>query len=70
MSSIETDCRTEVGITVGLIDALISICRVLAKRDLSSHEVLQSLVDFGSDEDFQRIVFATTHSLIERIGSG
>jgi hypothetical protein len=31
-----TDCRSEVGVTVGLIDALISLARVLATRDLSA----------------------------------
>ena len=47
-----TDCRTEEGITVGLIDTLITVCRVLRHRDLSDKEVKEALKDLSSDEDF------------------
>ena len=46
-----TDCRSETGITVGLVDSLISIARVLAVRDLSPLEVLEAIKDLRSDED-------------------
>jgi len=46
-----TDCRTEVGITVGLIDGVIAIARVLAARDLTSHDVQEALKDLRCDED-------------------
>lgn len=47
----KTDCRTEEGITVGLIDSLISIARVLSKRNLSSSEIKEALQDLREDED-------------------
>jgi len=46
-----TDCRSTEGVTVGLIDALISISRILAKRDLSPEVVQEALKDLRSDED-------------------
>lgn len=51
-----TDCRDEDGITVGLIDSLISISRVLAKRDFSSDSVKEALKDLGQDEDVSKII--------------
>lgn len=48
----ETDCREATGITVGLIDSLLTICRVLATRDLYPPEVQEALKDLGGDEDF------------------
>lgn len=55
---ITTDCRSEDGITVGLIDALISIARVLAPRDLQDPAVQEALKDLAQDEDIARIVRA------------
>lgn len=48
--TIPIECRSEEGITIGLIDAIISICRVLAPRDLSCAEA--ALADLAEDEDF------------------
>lgn len=56
--TIETDCRSEEGITVGLIDSLISISRVLSKRDFSSRAVQESLCDLFGDEDFNTILMS------------
>lgn len=54
-----TDCRSEEGVTVGLIDALISICRVLAKRDLRSSQVVdEALLDLEQDYDHQMVMNA------------
>lgn len=50
------DCRSELGITVGLVDALISICRVLAKRDLSPRDVQEALRDMATDDDLKYIL--------------
>lgn len=50
----ETDCRSPVGITVGLIDGMIAMARVLRQRshgDLSAPEVQEALKDFTTDED-------------------
>lgn len=52
-------------VTIGLIDALISICRVLATRDLiSSHAVREALLDLDDDEDFGVICDAATDALL------
>lgn len=55
-----TDCRTEVGVTVGLIDSLIAIARVLAKRDLSPAEAREALADLRADEDMARVLGPNT----------
>lgn len=59
---IKTDCKTEVGITVGLIDSLIYISRVLAPRlkkikgkELPK-EILEALDDLYQDEDLLYIL--------------
>ena len=51
------DCRTAEGITVGLIDSLISVCRVLAPRlDVEkSSAVTEALRDLRADEDVARV---------------
>jgi hypothetical protein len=46
-----TDCRSEEGVTVGLIDGMIAIARVLAKRKLDSEPIKQALIDLRLDED-------------------
>lgn len=51
-----TDCRSEDGVTVGLIDAIISICRVLSKRSFTSSVVKEALCDLSNDEDLRAIL--------------
>jgi hypothetical protein len=53
MSTLVTDCRTYDGITVGLIDSLIFISRILRHRDLSSTDVKDSLADIANDDDLR-----------------
>jgi len=53
-----TDCRSEIGITVGLIDALISILRVLSPRDLTADEIKEALKDLKADSDFDTLLKA------------
>lgn len=48
-------CRSEVGVTVGLVDALIGIMRVLAPRDMSAKPVQEALADMFEDSDFARV---------------
>lgn len=55
-SCTSTDCRSETGITVSLIDAIIAIARILAHRDLRSIEIGEALQDLRSDEDVSYIV--------------
>ena len=52
------DCRNEVGVTVGLVDGVIAICRVLAARDLSAPDVREALKDLRADEDLNTLLTA------------
>lgn len=56
MATTTTDCRSDVGVTVGLVDALISIARVLARRDLDVPDVAEALADLRDDEDMRAIL--------------
>jgi hypothetical protein len=56
MTDVYSDCRSEDGITIGLVDSLIRICRVLKARDLSDSNVGQALKDLAEDEDFNFLV--------------
>ena len=58
MNETKTDCQSEEGITVGLIDALISIARVLAMRDMNKKEVKEALKDLKDDKDIKKILEA------------
>lgn len=49
------DCRSEEGITVGLVDAIIGICRVLAPRDLHTKNAQEALADLSEDPDFRTV---------------
>ena len=54
MSSIsETDCREPVGVTVGIIDAVITLCRLLRSREIDALAIREALKDLSDDEDFQ-----------------
>ena len=60
------DCRSEEGVTVGLIDALISIGRILSKRDLAtSYHVKEALKDFLLDADMKLILAAAREAMEE-----
>lgn len=52
----ETDCRSEEGVTVGLIDSLISICRVLSKREMNTKSIQEALCDLSTDEDVNKVL--------------
>lgn len=52
----ETDCRDEVGITVGLVDSIITSARVLRNRDVSPDDVKEALKDLASDEDLAWLI--------------
>lgn len=55
MTEVTTDCRSEEGVTVGLVDALISICRILAARDPSPVAVGEALKDLYADPDVRSV---------------
>lgn len=52
------DCRSEEGVTTGLIDAVISIARVLARRDFTPPAVREALADLRADEDVAALLAA------------
>lgn len=51
MTISSTDCRSPDGITIGLIDGMIAMARVLRKANLGAAEVQEALKDFTADED-------------------
>lgn len=51
-----TDCRSDVGITVGLLDGIIAICRVLADRDMEGTAADEALKDLRQDKDVLRVM--------------
>lgn len=55
---VDGDCRSEAGITSGLVDSLISISRILAHRDLNDPEVIEALKDLKGDEDIHAVMTA------------
>lgn len=53
------DCKSQLGITIGLIDAMISIARVLAPRlHTSDPDIDHALLDLAGDEDIATILTA------------
>lgn len=64
-TSTETDCRSPQGITVGLLDAMLSIARILAPRLNSpgfDKAVAEALRDYWEDSDIRDIHIAAIHS--------
>lgn len=52
----KTDCRSEEGITVSLIDSLITTLRVLRKRKLRGKNIKEALIDFRCDKDLSHLL--------------
>lgn len=50
------DCRSETGITVGIIDGIITFCHLLKERDLSAPEVKEALIDMTWDDGFDKVL--------------
>jgi len=46
-----TDCRSNEGVTVGLVDGIIAIARVLRHRQMEGVAIEEALTDLRSDED-------------------
>jgi hypothetical protein len=51
-----TDCRTDEGITVGLIDGIIATARILRKTYKESPSTSAALEDLRDDEDIAWLV--------------
>jgi transcriptional regulator with XRE-family HTH domain len=56
-----SDCGSENGITIGLIDGIITICRVLAPRDFNDKDVQEALKDLSTDDDLNYILNTIKH---------
>lgn len=59
MNDTYTDCRSEEGVTVGLIDAIISISRILAERIRNfpmERSVEDAMCDLLADEDMSFVM--------------
>ena len=72
LSNAETvDCKTDAGITVGLIAALLSISAVLVKRDLAEPSVIAALLDLRDDSDLEYIIrYACNLAIYNQIPDG
>lgn len=57
MAADTVDCRSTDGITVGLIDAIITTSRVLRDRPLSGVSVREALADLAGDEDVAHLLW-------------
>ena len=51
-----TDCRTPDGITVNLIDSVITICRLLRDRSIEAPAVRDAVSDLRSDPDVRAVM--------------
>lgn len=51
-----TDCRSFDGVTVGLIDSIITAARVLKHRDKTSPDVQEALADLRDDQDVAELL--------------
>lgn len=56
MPVVKTDCRSDDGITVGLIDTIINSARLLKGRDMMPPAVQEAMRDLRHDEDVERLV--------------
>ena len=50
------ECNSYDGVTIGLIDGIISICSILVNRDTSSTDVKEALKDLRSNIDVIQII--------------
>lgn len=56
MSNNITDCRTENGKTVGIIDTIINCAHILIERKLDNKEVQEALTDLYRDPELLKIM--------------
>ena len=52
----QTDCRTDTGVTVSLIDGIINSARLLANRAVDDPAIAAALADLRADEDVSRLL--------------
>lgn len=54
------DCRSEEGVTIGLIDSLITQARLLSSRSLDTENIQEALNDLRADADIKKIFLYPT----------
>lgn len=57
MTAEPVDCRSTDGVTIGLIDTIITASRVLRDRPLSGVPVREALADLAGDEDVAHLLW-------------
>lgn len=65
MASSETDCRSEEGITVGIIDSFITLSRLVKGRSLDSEPIREALKDLLGDSDFNGFLKDATDQILK-----
>lgn len=50
-----TDCRSDEGVTVGILDSVITLCRLYKGREITP-AVREALRDLAADEDFAKLL--------------
>ena len=63
-------CRSEEGITVGIIDSIITSLRLFKDRNLSAESIQEALLDIGDDPDFNEFLNAIEESKKDRTDEG
>lgn len=61
---ITTDCKSPDGITVGIIDAIITLCHLLQSRSIDSQEAKEALRDLLTDDSFKYLFSDYVVSLV------
>lgn len=56
MSNEVIESRSEVGVTIGLMETIATAARVLRDRDLSPAPVVEALVDLRGNEDVSHLM--------------
>ncbi len=54
----EISCRSDEGVTVGIVDAIITSLRLLKTRNLKPQSIQEALLDIGDDPDFDYLLDA------------
>lgn len=54
--TIPIDCKSPEGITIGLIDALMTIAAVIRERDITAEITQEALQDLSQDRDLRALI--------------
>lgn len=56
MTDTHTDCRDSIGVTVGILDAIMVLCGLLIDRDLSDPAIKEALKDLKGNSGFKFLI--------------